>query len=250
METKRKGLSARTLKWWGLVLTLLWVLGRTMTRILLRGASGEALLTQLEAVPYMMGAATAILILESLAVCAVPIYAALLLEGVSHTQDMKQYVLRVGLLALVSEIPYDLLMTGKFLDFSVQNPLLGLVVCQAVVYFWNRCAEPGMKSTLIRAAVILAAAAWCLMLRVEYGLPMLLCTAILWMFRKDRSKWGLGGMMGAAVSILLSPFFLAAPMGAILLHFYNGQRGEGGRGLFYIAYPLLLLAGAAAAMIF
>ena len=250
MENRKHGLSERALKIWGLGFTLLWIAGRTLSRMIMKDGAGEVLAEKLDSIPYMMPLATVILILEAAATCAVPVFAALTLEGVGSTRSFGRYALRVALLALVSEIPYDLLMTGSYFSLSVQNPAFGILVCLAVVYFFNRYEGKSFQELLIRSVVILAAAAWCLLGRVEYGMQLLLCVTVLWIFRRDRSRWGLAAMMGAALSILFSPFFLAAPMGAILLHFYNGERGEGSRRGFYLVFPLALLAGGLVSLAF
>ena len=54
----------------------------------------------------------------------------------------------------------------------------------------------------------------------------------------------LRSMAGAAASILcclFSMFFLAAPMGFLAIHFYNGEKGADNRWVNYLAYPVLLL---------
>lgn len=247
MNQEKRGISSRGLKNWGLLFMGMWIVSRVLTRILLGSSAGDALALKLESASWMMPAAGLILILEALSVCAVPVYTALLLEGIAHTADLKKYFLRTGLLALACEIPWNILSGGRVLDFRIQNPLLGILICMLMAWFLNRYADSGLGNLLVRILVMTAAAAWCILMKVEYGLPLVLCTAVLWIFRKDRSKWGLAGMMGSALSILLSPFFLAAPMGAILVNFYNGERGEGGRAVYYILFLLLLTSGALAA---
>lgn len=43
-----------------------------------------------------------------------PIYCFLLAEGIHHTRSPKKYALRLLLVAIVSELPYDLLFRGEF----------------------------------------------------------------------------------------------------------------------------------------
>ena len=244
MQDRKHTIGRKGLKIWGFLFTLMWVLSRALARGMTGGAEGEALIAILNSSPDKMYLATAVLIMESFSVCGLLLYSAMLLEGMQETTDVKKYFVRMGILALVSEIPYDLLMSGKFFDRNLQNPVFGLLVCQVVIYFWNRYADKKSGNLLIRLAVLAAAAAWCYILKVEYGLPLVVCTAVLWFFRKDTAKRGLAGMLAGGLCILFSPFFLAAPMGALVLHFYNGENWEHKNNLLsYAAFPVLMLLG-------
>lgn len=43
---------------------------------------------------------------------SMPIYAFLLVQGYMHTRNFNRYALRMGIFALLSEVPYDLLFQG------------------------------------------------------------------------------------------------------------------------------------------
>ena len=49
---------------------------------------------------------------------SMPIYAFLLVQGYQHTRDFKRYVIRMAIFAVVSEVPYDLLFHGSWLEFG------------------------------------------------------------------------------------------------------------------------------------
>lgn len=244
MMTQRKPtLGRKELKIWAFLFTALFVLSKALYRGAFQGAGDAALETILGSTPGMMHLAAVILILEAVSACGVLLYAAMLLQGMEKTGSRTNYMIRVGLLAVISEIPYDLLNTGKTVDAAVQNPIFGLLICQVMILFWNQHSGRKLKSLLIRIFVLAAAAAWCFMLRVDFGLPLLLCTAILWLFRENPSRRGFGGMLAGALCILLSPFFLASPMAALLLHFYNGEDWNGNNRMCYLAFPVLLILG-------
>ena len=44
---------------------------------------------------------------------AMPLFSFCIAEGYSHTKDKKKYLFRIGVFALISEIPFDLAFEGK-----------------------------------------------------------------------------------------------------------------------------------------
>ena len=83
---------------------------------------------------------------------AFPIYAFLLTEGFFHTRDWKKYAVRLGVFALISEIPFDLLAWQQPVDWRTQNVFftlfLGLLMlkvleimemCIRDSYYTRRC---------------------------------------------------------------------------------------------------------------
>ena len=241
MKDKKSGIGKRGMERWLLLFTVLWTLGRVLTRGCLHGAKGESLQQILASSPNMMYVTGIILVLEALSTCGILLASAMIIEELRYPEGVRKNMLWLGALALVSEIPYDLMMYGRAFDMELQNPAFGVLISALVICYWD--FGKGAGKTLVRMAVLLAALAWCSLLRVEFGVPMLVITLILWLFRNQPEKRGFVGMLAAAVCILISPYFLAAPMGAVILHFYNGEKTEE-RGWFYaLSYQALLLLG-------
>ena len=59
---------------------------------------------------------------------AVPLFAFLLVEGFFHTSNRKKYALRLGIFALVSEVPFDLAFRSSILEFTYQNVMVTLFI--------------------------------------------------------------------------------------------------------------------------
>ena len=182
--------------------------------------------------------ATVALILQAMETVAVPIFVFLLLEGFQHTSNWKKYMVRVGGLALLTEIPFDLAMNGKVLEFSTQNPVLGLLLCMVLLFWFRRFA--GKK--LVCIIMALAAVLWAVMLKVDHGVPMVLMICIMYLFRNKRMFMGFSGVAVAAMCMAISPFYIVAPMGFLAIHFYNGEEGNSSRLVNYLFYPVTLLA--------
>ena len=177
--------------------------------------------------------------LQLLGGLAIPVFAFLLVEGFVHTKSYKAYLLRMLLVALLSEIPFDFAMSGKLLDWTQQNMLFTLAVGLVMLY--------GMKlfsaSRAIQLLVGAAAVFWSALMRSQFGLCMLLLIAVYYLLREKKSKLWIGG----AVSLL----YITGPISNFVLKRYNGQLGNRPNlYLFYFLYPLhLLVLGGAAYLI-
>lgn len=71
---------------------------------------------------------------------AFPIYAFLLVEGYFHTRNLKKYVLRLLIFALISEIPFDLAMGSTWFYPIHQNVLWSFLISLGLIH-WNEKAR-------------------------------------------------------------------------------------------------------------
>lgn len=182
---------------------------------------------------------------------AFPLYCFLLVQGYIHTHNVRAYARRLLLLAILSEIPFDLLIFGRVSCTVEQNVLfsllLGLAAAWVIDRFISEPAKAAMGTLLVFMLSMLA--------RVSYGwLGVALC---LWFYKLRRSRvrqalcilpiegvyclsLALSGVEQSWVLVSLCAMLSAVP---VLL--YNGKPGLRNRlisFLFYAAYPLHIVA--------
>ena len=246
-KNKSTGVNGNGLRTWGLLFLAAGVIGRGVIQTHMLGigqASAQQLLQIMDASDTAMMLTTLSLVLQIMETCAVPIFTLMLVTGVEHTSDFKAYFLRVAGLALLTEIPYNLALGGRILAFDSRNPVFGLVLCLILLYFYRLYAQSSFKNNLIKVVVTVAAVLWSQMLKIDTGACMVLVTAVLWAFRSKPLYRNFAGATMCIVCSLISPFFMAAPMGFLVVHLYNGEKGTNSRTINYLAYPAILLAAA------
>ena len=240
-NARPSGLHSGSLRTWGMLFAVAGIISRCVLQNRMLGVgthSMQELMEMMQASEAAMIITTVSLVLQAMETVAVPIFVFLLFEGFQHTSDWKKYLARLCGLALLTEIPYDLAMNGNVLEFSSQNPVLGLVLCFALLLLFRRFA--GKK--LICVAMALAGFVWAMMLKIDHGIPMMLMICVMQLFRNKKMYMGFSGMAAAALCTGISPFYLVAPMGFLAIHFYNGEKGEGSKVVNYLFYPVALLA--------
>lgn len=170
---------------------------------------------------------------------AFPIFCFLLIEGFVHTGNRTQYALRLGVFALISEVPFDLAFSGTLLELGHQNIFftLFLGLLTIMVYskieeqeYWNRWLR-----TVLQIAVVLIGMEAAQVLHTDYAALGILCVVVLFLFRKSRKQQVLAGCLS---------FFWweqAAVLAFVPIYFYNGKRGWNIKYFFYLFYPLHLL---------
>lgn len=239
-----KGLNRAALRRWGMVFTALGVFGRSIlqNRFLgIAGMSSDQLLEAMSGSSDVMTAVTIALILQFVECCAAPVFCLLAAEGMAHTTSGEKYLARVFGIGVLSEIPYNFAMHGNLLVTENRNPVFGLFFALLLLYLYQRFAEGKPVNLLYKVAFTIAAFFWVAVLKIENGLPCLILTLVFWFFRRKLNVRNLVAGGAAMFCSLYSIFYMAAPMGMILLHFYNGQKEEQeSRMINYLFYPVIL----------
>lgn len=237
MEGIKRGLTGSTLKWIAIVTMFIDHIGATvLTRMLLNYPYDTSLLGSAEnytTVYWIMRS------MRTVGRLAFPIFCFLLVEGFQRTSNRTGYVLRMAGFAVITEIPFDLVFSGKIIEWSYQNVMLTLLI--GMITMWGcsliekRFIEK--KPALIVGVVLCTGLGMVLaqVMHTDYAAKGIACIMVLYFFRKDK-MWQ--ALMGAA------SFYWEVPamISFLFIHLYNGQRGMKMKYFFYAFYPLHLIA--------
>ena len=189
---------------------------------------------------------------------AFPIFAFFIAEGYAHTRDFGRYFRRLAILAVVSEIPFNL-ENGAVFDPARQNVLF--TFCLALLTLRGLEAlgrERGFGRWAGCGLVLAAGFAAGELLRTDYGGWGVVTVALLQLCRdgKYAKLWlllAMAAVNGLGMGSLAMPVFggempiqIFAVAALPVIWLYNGQAGPKGlRRAFYVFYPahLLVLEG-------
>lgn len=172
---------------------------------------------------------------------AFPIYAFLLVEGYKHTRSIKNYLIKLGVMAVISEVPYDLVTHGRLWDFSDFNCFVTLFLGLLSIWLYDRIqlVSPVYRSLAWVPVGIATVLTWGIHSDFELiGIP------IIFIFYTMKKKKVASVCLITFLYGLMSWTQLAGVLAFIPLHFYNGKRGYDAvwlRWIFYFSYPVHLM---------
>lgn len=186
-------------------------------------------------------------ILRCIGRIAFPIFAFLIVEGFFHTSNLKKYMLRLGIFAIISEYPYDL-MVMKFYNTSnymlAQNIfftlLLGLLLITGYRFIEKKYRTELFLSNVFDSLLTLAVCFIACVLRTDYSLMGILLIASFYLFRGNKGLLLMSGIIlfglvgGGRVQLL-------AILAYIPIFLYNGKKGKSMKYFFYAFYPAHIL---------
>lgn len=211
------------------------------------------------------------LIGRSIGRLAFPIFAFLIVEGFYHTSNVKNYLKRLGIFALLSEIPFDLAFYNQkiynnafewsniksdlpkmFSDNEVfytlinrfmahQNIFFTLFLGLLAIYLINMAEKKNMNNmfytNLINAAITIGFSFVAAFLRTDYSLLGILTIVAFYLFRGSKP------LLAIALVILSGGNVIQALSAAAIIPiiFYNGKKGKSIKYFFYVFYPAHLL---------
>lgn len=181
---------------------------------------------------------------------AFPLFCFCLVEGFKKTRSRSKYFLRMIIFALISEIPFDLVIKGKMCCMDNQNVFFTLVLGFAAIWIIETVKDKMQLQTnwfgyniffsLIAILVGFIFAVIAELIRVDYGFSGVFTIVIIYMF----ITWGCGNVsaIGAGGFVLISGTLMEIPVlfNMFIIKLYKGKKGNIGKYFFYVFYPFHL----------
>lgn len=193
---------------------------------------------------------------------AFPIFAFMIVEGYFHTRNLKNYVLRLLVFAILSEIPFNLMSGGSMFNPLHQNVLWTFLIGLGLIHLIERAKHKrAIWMWLVTVIGVLMGLLVALFSMVDYGCYGILMMLVFYLFR-GRRWWCFAGqliclwyinieMMGGMVYPieLLGREWIIHQQGFALLALipiwlYHGKQGLYNKTLkytYYAFYPVHLL---------
>jgi hypothetical protein len=179
---------------------------------------------------------------------AFPIFAFLVAEGCLHTKNIYKYLLRLGIFALISQIPFAYMVNGGNISFirgtNVFYTLFFGVACAAVY----EKVKDKLGDKVIAFMAALPIILFGEVLSTDYGMFGVGLVYALYLARKWNGKYAAAAVLAAGMVYLYGIkynfnyyFLLFSLIAVTAVLVYNGKRGLDNRVVkwgFYAFYPL------------
>lgn len=172
-----------------------------------------------------------------------PLFAFLLSEGYYYTSNKMKYLSRLGIFAIVSEIPYDLLFYKSSYYTRSQNVLFTLFIAFIAMLCVDYLMQRGTIGIIMS---IVAAGIFCMIAELTHGDYGWYGVIIVLLFHLLRNKKVMScvSFAGANTVYTLSRVFSIQHFAVFSLFpilLYNGKKGKYSlKYFFYVFYPLHL----------
>lgn len=183
---------------------------------------------------------------------AFPLFAFMAVEGYLHTRSLKKYLLRLLMLAVISEIPFDLLVSGSVFDPMHQNVIWTIILGLCCIRAFENISAG--RKMMLSAVVIIASLAAAIIARADYSSAGVLTLLAFYAFRGNTVRCRLMQLLSLAFInlVLLGGIEFAFPYQALavlslpIIWLYDGSQGphngfiKAANYLFYPAHMLIL----------
>lgn len=184
---------------------------------------------------------------------AFPIFAFLLVEGYFHTRDVKKYLVRLGVFALLSEVPFDLAFFHQPFAWEHQNIFFTLLLALVAIWVFDTMKD---KNIFVAWGSLFIICVLSAVMKTDYDILGVITMFFFYYHRDDKKRALFSvaalhivyGVLGTGIT--QGEFYIRGAMQSLaalsMLYIakYNGEKGKSLKYYFYAFYPvhLLLLA--------
>lgn len=186
---------------------------------------------------------------------AFPIFAFMLVEGYFHTSNLRKYVLRLLLFAVISEIPFNLMYSSSWIYPYHQNVMWTLLLGIGCIYLNELAGKKGkvwLRLLVAFGTITIGFLLGFLTMTDYYGVGVL--TILVFYFFRERKWWNLLAQVAVLYYLnveilgglyfeitLLGMTFQIVQQGLALLSLipiwlYRGRRGYHSKWFQYLCY--------------
>ena len=192
------------------------------------------------AVVFLSGNSRLYVICRVIGRLAFPIFAFLIVEGFHHTSNIKKYLTRLGIFAIISEVPFDLAFYNSYMYTRHQNIFFTLFLGLFAIYLIDM-AEKKIKYNMVlvnlaSAGITIVFCFIATLLKTDYKFMGILIIVAFYLFRGSK-------VLPAVSMVILSGNLIQAcsALSIIPISFYNGKKGRNIKYFFYVFYPAHLI---------
>ena len=183
---------------------------------------------------------------------AFPLFAFMAVEGDLRTRSLKNYLLRLLMLGVISEIPFDLLVSGSVFYPVHQNVIWTIVLGLCCIWAFENIAAD--RQRLLSAVVIIASLGAAIIADVDYSSAGVLTLFAFYAFRGSTVRCRLLQLLSLGIINLMLlggveltfPYQALAVLSLPIIWLYDGSQGphngfiKAANYLFYPAHMLIL----------
>ena len=172
---------------------------------------------------------------------AFPIFTFLIVEGFRKTSNLFKYIIRLVILALVSEIPYDLMVFNEFMTnncLQIQNVVFTYIIGIFLLIILRAIKQ---LPFIVSIFPVVAALYLAVLFKTDYAVEGIILMYIFYTFRHDLN---IKRILTIIVTFLMSleHYYGAAALSVFFIYFYDGQKGYIDlKRIHYVFYPLHML---------
>ena len=239
--TRRYDVTSATLKWVALVTMLIDHIGFVIVEwALVHLPLDQELYRRIYAADRAM---------RAIGRAAFPLFVFLLIEGFCYTHDRTRYLIRLILFLVISEIPFDLAISGVMGEKQTilfypgyQNVLFTLSIGFVAMWLLDilfRTTMGQVEKVVLLALIVVTALLVAYVLKTDYGAWGVLAVIAGFMAkRRGAAPFWIGLSIIVILTMMNDHEAWAAVIDLPLLIFYHGKKGSrGNKYFYYIFYP-------------